>query len=225
MSAPGHPSSLEERHVPPAREAVHEANNLLQAIAAEAHLLLERVADPTDRGLLGRIADQAVAAGQAIGRLVDPASDEALTPVGVAEVVDAALAGAEARAERRGVALVSDVDPASGRLLARRSQLVHALLNLLVNAVQSGARRVSLSAEPGAPGRVRVRVRDDGPGIPPPVRALLLQARVSTKRKDEGAGDGLLIARRVVEEHGGGLAIDSSPGEFTEVLVDLPVVE
>ncbi|MBX3471987.1 MAG: HAMP domain-containing histidine kinase [Planctomycetes bacterium] len=223
-SAPGPPSRLERPGVAPAREAVHEANNLLQAIAAEAYLLLDRAGDDPARVLLGRIADQAVAAGHALSRVVEPAIDEPLAPLGAGDLVAAALAEVEARATRRGVALTRDVDPAP-RVLARRRALVHALVNLLVNAVQSGARRVSLAVGAGGPRRLRVRVRDDGPGIPGAVRALLLQAPVTTKPPREGMGLGLLIARQVFEEHGGRLAIDSRAGEFTEVSVDLPVVE
>ena len=66
------------------------------------------------------------------------------------------------------------------------------------------ANRLLQRTEPG--GRVRIRVTDDGPGVPPALRRRIFDAGFSTKER--GWGIGLALARRIVEEnHGGTLAL------------------
>jgi len=85
------------------------------------------------------------------------------------------------------------------------------LSNLIRNAVEAkglGA-HVTLSAEWDGEGFVRILVDDDGPGIPPGLRPQLFRPFSTTKRK--GTGLGLAICRKIVEEHGGTIAIEDAP--------------
>jgi signal transduction histidine kinase len=63
-------------------------------------------------------------------------------------------------------------------------------------------------------------VTDEGPGIPPDVQASLPRPFRTTKTY--GLGVGVAIARRVLEEHGGGLTFASTPGKGTIVTLHLP---
>lgn len=90
-----------------------------------------------------------------------------------------------------------------------------ALLNLLSNALDAAPLadgQVVLSAKyvPGA-GHVAIRVRDNGPGLPEPVRANPFTAFQSTKGY-AGTGLGLPVAKKIAEEHGGNLTLESPPG-------------
>jgi signal transduction histidine kinase len=70
---------------------------------------------------------------------------------------------------------------------------------------------------------VEIRVRDNGTGIPADIRDKLFQPFFTTKPTGEGTGLGLSISYDiVVQEHGGAIAIDSRPGEFTEFTLRLP---
>jgi two-component system, NtrC family, sensor kinase len=70
---------------------------------------------------------------------------------------------------------------------------------------------------------VEVRVRDNGTGIAPEIRDRLFQPFVTTKPTGEGTGLGLSIAYEIVtQQHGGTIAVDSVPGEFTEFTIRLP---
>jgi two-component system, NtrC family, sensor kinase len=71
---------------------------------------------------------------------------------------------------------------------------------------------------------VRVRIIDDGPGIDPEVLPRVFEPRFTTKQGTVryGLGLGLAIARRIVEQHGGTIALTSEPGR-TEASVVLPV--
>jgi len=70
---------------------------------------------------------------------------------------------------------------------------------------------------------VEVRVRDNGTGIPPEVRAKLFQPFFTTKPTGEGTGLGLSISYDIVtQQHGGSIDVESEPGSFTEFTVRLP---
>jgi signal transduction histidine kinase len=71
--------------------------------------------------------------------------------------------------------------------------------------------------------RVEVSIRDNGVGMPPEVQAELFTPFFTTKPTGEGTGLGLSISYDiVVQQHGGTIAVDSSPGEFTEFVLQLP---
>lgn len=78
---------------------------------------------------------------------------------------------------------------------------------------------VVLSASPVAEGGARLRVRDDGPGVPKALRKKIFEAGVTTKER--GWGIGLALARRVVEEnHGGRLVLaNEGPGATFDVIL------
>jgi signal transduction histidine kinase len=70
---------------------------------------------------------------------------------------------------------------------------------------------------------VEIRVRDNGVGISSEHRDKLFQPFFTTKPTGEGTGLGLSISYDIVtQEHGGTIAVDSEPGEFTEFTITLP---
>jgi signal transduction histidine kinase len=104
---------------------------------------------------------------------------------------------------------------------ADREQLYRVLSNLGQNAIQAGASRVEVSAEP-AGGRLRVRVSDNGPGLPPRARAHLFQPFTGSARAG-GTGLGLAIARDLIRAHGGEIRLEHSTAEGTSFCFDLPL--
>ncbi len=153
-------------------------------------------------------------------------------------------------AERAGVRLRADLGggqasgggvsaPVDTRLLKQ------ALLNLLLNAIQAiknapgadGApfkgevilrtsieqRRSAGGPVKSAPSMAAVRVIDTGPGIPPETLARIFQPYFTTK--SGGTGLGLPTARRLIEEHGGTLTVESAVGRGTTFTALLPLVD
>jgi PAS domain S-box-containing protein len=108
------------------------------------------------------------------------------------------------------------------RASARHLQQV--FLNLLTNACQAigptGTIRVQTSRTPNG---VRVRVSDDGCGMPPEVLERVFDPFFTTKGVGEGTGLGLAISYQIVRGHGGEIRVESAPGEGTRVEVLLPV--
>lgn len=104
-----------------------------------------------------------------------------------------------------------------------------ALANLLDNAIKHGRAgdRIELAAQTQA-GRLQVTVADSGPGIPAALLPQLFE-RFHRPRHDGGAatadggkGLGLAIVKRIVELHGGDIAVQSTPGHGTTVTVSFP---
>ncbi len=77
----------------------------------------------------------------------------------------------------------------------------------------------------GGPSRVRVIVRDTGTGIAPEHLPHVFEPFFTTKEKGKGTGLGLPTVRRILEQHGGGIRIESTPGAGTAVTVDFPCAE
>jgi two-component system sensor histidine kinase KdpD len=99
-----------------------------------------------------------------------------------------------------------------------------AVTNLVANAVRHApaGSRIWLGARRASADTVEVSVRDQGPGMPPELRA----AAFEPFRRGPGStssGVGLAIVRAVVDAHGGTVSIDDAPGGGTEVRFTLPV--
>jgi signal transduction histidine kinase len=75
-------------------------------------------------------------------------------------------------------------------------------------------------------GEVVLEVRDQGPGIPPEDLPHVIERfyRAEQARASSGTGLGLAIAHWIVEEHGGEIAVTSTPGHGATVTVRLPAL-
>ncbi|MDE0624792.1 MAG: ATP-binding protein [Bryobacterales bacterium] len=71
--------------------------------------------------------------------------------------------------------------------------------------------------------KVEIIVRDNGLGIPDEIAAKIFNPFFTTKATDKGTGLGLALSNDIVREHGGQIRVDSQPGEFTEMTVELPL--
>jgi len=133
------------------------------------------------------------------------------------------------------VEMIRTVEPGLPDLRIDRAVMTRVLVNLVENALQAmpGGGRLEIAAQRaprriparagrrGSDGGVRITVSDTGGGIDPAVLARIFEPYFSTK--SGGTGLGLAIARNAIEEHGGTIEIDSSPGSGTTVTIDLPV--
>jgi signal transduction histidine kinase len=103
--------------------------------------------------------------------------------------------------------------------------LKQVLLNLVQNAAEaaSGDRsplvRIDVAATAGG---ARVTVSDNGPGIPPGLRARIFDPFFTTKSEVHGVGLGLFVAEGLVRGVGGRLRLDDAPREGTRFVIDLP---
>jgi two-component system, OmpR family, sensor kinase len=113
----------------------------------------------------------------------------------------------------------------SGRIVADRQRVTQAVMNLSQNAVTHtlSGDAVELGSELRN-GRVRLWVKDTGPGVPEHEQTRIFERFVRLDRAPagEGAGLGLAITRAVAEAHGGRVELDSRPGGGARFTVIIP---
>jgi PAS domain S-box-containing protein len=148
-----------------------------------------------------------------------------------------ALAGAIAAVSRlidptaRAHQVTIDVEPVAPGLHVRadEAELQHALINLLLNAIQAcrPGGRVRLAIDPGDP--LRIRVTDDGCGIAPEHQKRIFEPFFSLR--NGGTGLGLFLSLNFVRQWGGDIVVESTPGvgstfevRFPATAVDLRAV-
>ncbi len=152
----------------------------------------------------------------------------------VEEALGLAYHGARAEHPDFNVALRRDLDPAVGELDLYPQELTRVMLNLFSNGFYAVRERQRGTPDPrygpavsvgtrALEDRVEIRVRDNGTGIPEPVRAKIFNPFFTTKPAGEGTGLGLSLSHDIiVKQHGGSFDVETEPGAFTEFIVTLP---
>jgi len=152
-------------------------------------------------------------------------------PIDPARIVEAALEATRPLFQERRHHLVVELPKVPCRVLGDQPRLIQVLTNLLNNSVKytplSGHIELRLDADRSR-GVLRIRVRDDGEGIPsemlPKIFDIFVQSRDPDGRSHGGLGIGLNLVRRLVELHGGSVsAVSPGPGRGSEFIVELPL--
>jgi signal transduction histidine kinase len=145
------------------------------------------------------------------------------------DVVDNALVLLRYRLESYGVEVKLLRERPLPKIWCDPDQLKELLANLLINAceVMVNGGRITVQEEvatvSGLGPAAEIRLSDNGPGIPESIQEKVFQPFFSTK--EEGTGLGLAIATRIIEDHGGRLALASREGEGTTFIITLPLKE
>jgi signal transduction histidine kinase len=151
---------------------------------------------------------------------------EKINAVVLGEEVASAVTG---KLSDTGIVFVKEFDPQGGDIEADATYLQAALLNILENALDAcladGARRparvvFSLHRKKD---RVEFDILDNGIGMDPVTQEKLFTPFFSSKG-DKGTGLGLFIANKIVEQHGGQIAVSSAPGRGSLFRISLPAV-
>ena len=184
----------------------------------------ERAADIHEAGthLLAMINDILDLSKIEAGRM-----DLVVTQFDLPAAVGNALVFLRERAARRGIQLMSTVDPALGGVAADERKLKQILVNLVSNAVKFSVDGgvVTVSARRVA-GGVEIDVADNGVGIAkadqPALFEAFRQVGSDASRKAEGTGLGLALSRDLAKLHGGTLQLESEVGRGSTFTVFLP---
>ena len=136
------------------------------------------------------------------------------------------------------VLLEEEFDPDMGQLEVVPQDLGRVFLNFVANAGYATNKKQKEMIEAGTVGDytptvvlksrrtedgVILSVRDNGSGIPPDVAAKIFDPFFTTKPTNEGTGLGLALSADIIREHGGTITVNTEPGEFTEMVVELPL--
>jgi signal transduction histidine kinase len=202
----------------------HEVGNPLTSISTMVQVLQRRDCDEYTREKLALVLGQLQRIQNILRELINfsrPASTERAR-VSLNEIVDEALNIAKYYKRTKGRIIEPRISPELPPLVGVRDQLVQALLNLILNAIDATDKggRVEISAEQEG-SSICIAVRDDGAGIAAEQAGRLFQPYFTTKK--QGTGLGLFVTRKLLAENGGTVDFESSPGAGTVFRVRLPV--
>lgn len=153
--------------------------------------------------------------------------DETTGPVDVEKAIDASIRMVKNEVRHR--ARLSKRYGSVPLVQGNEARLGQVFLNLLVNAAQAmplgraEENRIVLVTGVSDDQRVFVEVRDNGPGIPRDLHARIFDPFFTTKSLGTGTGLGLAICHRIVNDLGGQIQVESSPGEGTVFRTLLPI--
>jgi two-component system NtrC family sensor kinase len=133
------------------------------------------------------------------------------------------------KAAENGVEIIREFDPGLGRVSMDPRTLYDALLNLMTNAVDaclfdedtSKHWRVTLRTATAPDNAIEFQVSDNGTGMSAEVQNKLFTSFFSTKGH-RGTGLGLMVTRKLIEEHDGTVDVSSEPGRGTVFTIRLP---
>lgn len=209
----------------------HELNNPLTTVVGYAELLGGADVEPPQKVYLERIGQAAARCRKIVQNLLSFARQHPpeRKPVRLEEVADAVLEFLAYEMRHSGVrvekAYGSDIPP----LIGDTHQLQQVVLNLVNNARQAleEFRRdgcIQLITE-RAGDRVRIRIRDNGPGIAREHLSRIFDPFFTTKAEGKGTGLGLSLCYGIVQEHHGRIDVQSEPGHGAEFILDFPAAD
>lgn len=205
--------------------AGHEINNPLAIIGGRAQLFLREETDPERRRELALINAQVKRAYEMIAdmRLFARPPRPELATVELIGLVDAVIADLASQAAEQRVALERTGDPGPLEIEADPAQLNVALRAMCRNSLEAIGQqgRIEIAVD-GHADEVRIRVSDNGPGIPPEIRRHIFDPYYSSRQAGRGLGLGLSKCWRIVTRHGGRIVVASEPGQGATFTITLP---
>lgn len=204
----------------------HEVRNPLNAIGIIAQRLEREFASQRDqqeyRGLLKVVRGEVGRVNRIVKEFLSLARPPALArhPVDLEESVELAVAALEPRAQAKGLRVERryggvgswELDP---------DKFIQAVQNLLSNAVEATAEgQIRVTTRRTEDGSAEVEVEDSGVGIAPENLERIFDLYFTTKA--EGAGLGLSLVHRIVNQHGGRVQVHSTPGAGSRFTLHFP---
>jgi two-component system NtrC family sensor kinase len=199
----------------------------MTAILGYAEMMQTSLPDDKNRRRAGIIVEQLNRITELVQALLNVARPDEweTTSIDVANVIERSLDFYSEVMRERGIRVeraLASVPMVNGD----HNRLQQALLSLLINAAdamrEGGTLRVSLSSTSD---EIEVRIQDTGVGIPPDQLEKIFEPFYTTKERRQGTGLGLLVAKGIVDEHGGTISVESSPGLGATFTICLPVSE
>ena len=214
----------------------HELRTPLNAILGFAQLVESGTPVPTPTQKRG--IQQILKAGWYLLELINEILDLTLIesgtlslsgePVALADVLQECRAMVEDQARQRSIGMVFSHLDVRHFVKADRTRLKQVLINLLFNAIKYNhpGGHVTVACALSAPDRVRISVRDTGPGLSAEQQTQLFQPfnRLGQESGgEEGTGIGLVVTQRLVALMGGVIGVESTPGVGSVFWVEMPL--
>ena len=202
----------------------HDLKNILNPIALQLQLLRTHVAGEGGTHDALATIEEAIRAGsdtvESLRRFSRKEVDRTPEPGDLGRFADVAVEICRPKVrERAGAELVRE--RAGGpRVLIRGSELVTAIVNLVVNAVEALPAAGTVTVRNGSDGGAWVEIADDGPGMSADVESRIFEPFFTTK--PHGTGLGLAMVYAFVQRHGGRITVDTAVGRGTTIRMWFP---
>ena len=213
-----------------ARRLAHEIKNPLTPIQLSAERLRHKLSDKlegSDALLLKRATQTIVSQVAAMKNMVTEFADYSRAPAPklaeldmhqllreVMGLYEASASPVTLRLEATHPRLAGDA--------TRLRQVIHNLLQNAHDALQNVAKREIILSTANDGGKLKLCVQDNGSGFPEHLLARAFEPYMTTKPR--GTGLGLAIVEKIVEEHGGSIAIENVATGGTRVIITLPLL-
>ena len=204
----------------------HELRNPLGTMKASAEMLMRNVGseNETAREVAGFISSEVDRTNSLISRFLEfarPLKPRVAT-ADVTEILDRAVALVEREAPQYRVTVYKNYSPELAPFPLDAELMERVFYNLLVNAAQASPEGGAITVKTrAANGMAEVSVIDRGKGIEKKDMEEIFNPFFTTK--PEGSGLGLAIVSKIVDEHGGRIAVESEPGKGSVFRVYLPL--
>jgi two-component system sensor kinase FixL len=203
----------------------HEIGTPLNVIAGNAELLrMQLQSQSVDFAELDAIIEQADRITRLIERLLTfaRAKEESMEPISLHEPLSHALRLLEARFRREAITVIVEAPADLPLVRGTVDQLEQVFLNIMVNAwhAMPDGGTITIQACETNDQRVQITFRDTGLGMSAAELERAFEPFYSTK--EHGTGLGLAISQQIIDSHRGSLRLDSTLGEGTVVIIELP---
>lgn len=206
----------------------HELRNPLGTMKTSAEMLIKNVdsGNAVAREMAGFISSEVDRTNSLVTRFLDFARPLALRlqQTDLTQVIDRAVSDVEKHQPPFDVVIYKNYSPEIPPFLLDGQLMERVLYNLLLNAAQASPPKGSVTVKTRQiGGTVEIAVIDRGPGIDSKHRESIFNPFFTTKTG--GVGLGLAIVSKIVDEHGGSIAVESEPEGGSVFRVYLPLKE
>lgn len=209
---------------------VHEINNpvagILNLVILSKRILKEDAMDQKTIDLFLKYLEMMEMETRRISRIVSNLlvfahpSKIALVKFDLNDLIDQALILNSNLLKIKNIRIIEALEYNLPLLTGSEDQLKQVIMNLISNAVESMAtspkKRLTIKTfSKKNQGAIELQVKDTGTGIPKDTTSKIFEPFFTTKKKGKGVGLGLSVVYGIIQEHGGKIYVDSTPGKGT----------
>lgn len=216
----------------------HEINNPITGVINCARILFNKSSEGSrERDLASRIMKEGDRVANIVSKLLSFARprEEKKTIVSIHEIVSDTLVLMEKQMKKDSIRIQINVPEDLPKIYANFQQIQQIFMNIMSNAryalnqrypgahdnkiLEISGEEITIHKHP----YVKITFYDHGTGIPAHIKDKITNPFFTTKPPGEGTGLGLSISHNIIIDHNGKLTIDSVDGEYTKVIITLPV--